>query len=81
MAKKRKSQEEKEPELWVAPRHLRGQDGNRAWSTTGNISPNSGARFLELADIALGLKKSETRKKKSTAAGTHDTSKTEPYSR
>ena len=80
MAKKRKSQE-KEPELWVAPRHLRGQDGNRAWSTSGNISPNSGARFLELADIALGLKKSEVRKKKSTAAGTHDTSKTEPYSR
>ena len=80
MTKKRKSQE-KEPELWVSPRHLRGQDGNRAWSTSGNISPNSGARFLELADIALGLKKPEVRKKKGIAAGTHDTSKTEPYSR
>jgi len=79
VAKKRKPAK-KEPELWVAPRHLRGQDGNRAWSTSGNISPNSGARFLELADIALGLKKSETRKKQGATAGTHQTSKTEPYS-
>lgn len=67
--------------LWVNPRsNLRGPEGNRAWDNQGNISPNSGARFLELADIALGLKKAEP-KKKAAAAGAHQTSeKAEPYS-
>jgi hypothetical protein len=67
-------------DLWIAPRsNLRGQEGNRAWDNRGNISPDSGARFLELADVALGLKKPEIRKKKA-ATGTHETtSKTEPY--
>ncbi|PYP90617.1 MAG: hypothetical protein DMG65_10925 [Candidatus Angelobacter sp. Gp1-AA117] len=45
----------------------------------GNI-PNSG-RFLELADIALGVKKPESKKKKAAAAGVHSSEKTEPYSR
>lgn len=60
-------------DLWISPRtNLRGPDGNRAWDNQGNISPNSGARFLELADIALGLKKSTTpKKKKAAAAGAH----------
>jgi hypothetical protein len=41
-------------ELWINPRsNLRGADGSRAWDNEGNISPKSGARFLELADIAL----------------------------
>jgi hypothetical protein len=82
MPKKRKSAKVAETanDLWVAPRmNLRGQDGNRAWDNAGNISPNSGARFLELADIALGLKKPESRKKK-TAAASHQTTKKEPYS-
>lgn len=70
-------------DLWVNPRsNIRGPDGNRAWDNSGNISPNSGARFLELADVALGLKKPAPKKKKAAAAGTHTTlEKTEPYSR
>lgn len=58
-------------DLWINPRsNIRGPDGNRAWENEGNISPNSGARFLELADIALGLKKPALKKKKASAAGT-----------
>lgn len=59
-------------DLWVNPRsNLRGPDGNRAWDNQGNISPDSGSRFLELADIALGLKKPSARKKKVVPAGAH----------
>jgi len=67
-------------DLWTSPRsNLRGPDGNRAWDNQGNTSPNNGARFLELADIALGLKKPTPKKKKAAAAGTHDTTgKAEP---
>jgi hypothetical protein len=40
--------------------------------------PNS-SRFLELADIAMGLKKPEPKKRKRAATGAHDVaSKTEP---
>jgi len=72
-------------DIWINPHpNLRGTDGNRAWDNRGNISPTSGARFLELADIALGLKK-PTPKKKGAAAGAgpgiHSTKKPEPYSR
>jgi len=68
-------------DLWVNPRsNIRGPVGNRAWDTGGNISPNSGARFLELADIALGLKKPAQYKKKAAAAGLHSLDKKEPYS-
>src|SRR5437764_11632539 len=70
-------------DLWINPNsNLRGPDGNRAWNQ-GNINPKSGARFLELAAIALGLKKPEPKKKKAAAAvaGAHHIgSKTEPYS-
>lgn len=60
-------------DLWINPRsNIKGPDGDRAWDNQGNISPNSGAKFLELADIALGLKKPTTpRKKKAAAAGAH----------
>ena len=71
-------------DLWINPRsNLKGPEGNRAWENHGNITPTNGARFLELADIALGLKKSAPKKKKAAAgAGAHSTSeKTEPYSR
>ena len=68
-------------DIWVNPRsNLRGPDGSRAWDNHGNISPNSGTRFLELADIALGLKKPAPKKKRA-AVGVHATEKTEPYSR
>lgn len=67
-------------DLWINPRsNLKGPDGNRAWDSKGNITPSSGTRFLELADIALGLKKTTPKKKKSSA-GTRETGKTEPYS-
>jgi hypothetical protein len=69
-------------DLWINPRlNMRGADGNRAWDNSGNIDPTSGARFLELADVALGLKKPTPKTKKSAAAGAHESSaKTEPYS-
>ena len=52
-------------DLWINPRrNMRGIDGNRAWDTQGNISSSTGARFLELADIALGIKKVEPKKKR-----------------
>ena len=73
MARKPKSKAPKSDvikDLWINPRsNIRGPEGNRAWDNQGNISPNSGARFLELADIALGLKKPAHKKKKAAAAG------------
>ncbi len=45
-----------------------GSEPNRAWDKHGNISPASGARFLELADIALGVKKPAFEEKKAAAA-------------
>lgn len=70
-------------DLWINPRsNLRGPEGNRAWDNQGNISPSSGTRFLELADIALGIKKPLPKKKKASAAaaGAHVTSnKNEAY--
>lgn len=77
-------------DLWVNPRrNMRGTDGNRAWDNKGNISSSTGTRFLELADIALGLKEPAPKKKKTAAdavayptASAHSTAeKTEPYSR
>jgi len=61
-------------DLWINPRsNLKGPDGNRAWSNAGNISPQSGALFLELAEIALGVKKPapKHRKAAAAAAGAH----------
>lgn len=52
-------------ELWVRPNYnLRQQ---RQKTSDGNITPESGQRLLELADIALGLKKSAPAKRKSKA--------------
>jgi len=57
-------------DLWVNPRsNLRGPDGDRAWDNKGNINAATGARFLELADIALGNKKPAVPKKRKAAAG------------
>lgn len=75
---------DKEPkvskDLWIAPRYsLKGPAGERAWENRPGGAPNS-SRFLELADIALGIKKPAVKKKK-TAASAHQTAaKTEPYS-
>ena len=86
MARKRRAVKTPDPykDMWINPRSsMRGPDGNRAWDNRGNINPTSGARFLELADVALGLKKPVSKKKKAAAAaaGSHDSAKkTEPYS-
>ena len=66
-------------ELWIAPRYsLKGPAGERAWENRPGGAPTS-SRFLELADIALGLKKSGVHKKNAIASSTHETKKTEPY--
>jgi hypothetical protein len=44
---------------------LKGDNGDRAWSDRRGIP--TGSRLLELADIALGLKKPEPPKKRRTA--------------
>jgi hypothetical protein len=65
--------------LWIAPRFaLKGTDRERAWDERRGNSPSS-SRLLEYADIALGLKKVEPRKKRMSPRGTHDNSKTDPY--
>jgi hypothetical protein len=66
-------------DLWVRPTNLR--PGSRR-GVVANISPESGQRFLDLADIALGTKKQSQVKKKSKpiAAATHQKRKTAPYS-
>lgn len=78
--KKEQSQEETAiKDLWIAPRYsLKGPAGERAWENRAGGAPSS-SRFLELADIALGIKK-PTHKKKLGQSSVHDTQKTEPYS-
>jgi hypothetical protein len=42
--------------LWIAPRNsLKGPTGKRGWENRPG-DPSSNNRFLELADIALGVK-------------------------
>lgn len=54
-------------DLWIAPKsNLKGDSGDRAWNDRGAIP--TGSRLLELADIALGLKKPEPPKKRRAAA-------------
>ena len=66
-------------DLWISPRlSLRGETGNRAWDRSGNLPPGAGARFLELADIALGIKRAP--KKNGGRPTAHETTKKEPYS-
>jgi hypothetical protein len=67
--------------VWIAPRHsLKGPAGERAWEHRPGGPPSS-SRYLELADIALGVKKPAPHRRK-TQAVTHDMgSKTEPYVR
>jgi len=68
-------------DLWISPRFsLKTENGARAWGASPSDNPGS-ARFLELADIALGVKKVEPRKKRTNGASAHVTAKTEPYTR
>jgi len=74
----KKHTERDENELWVAPRHsLKGPNVERAYENRPGELPSSN-RFLELADIALGLKKPAKKKKAAAAAAgasAHHTSK------
>jgi hypothetical protein len=75
---KRIESEETPTDLWVAPKYsLKGPAGERAWDTRIG-GPPSNSRYLELADIALGIKQParlEKRKRQSKQSG-----KTEAYS-
>lgn len=81
MAKKRKiaKTNDQSKDLWIAQRYsLKGPAGERAWENRPGGAPSS-TRYLELADIALGLKKSAPRSKKSRLPSVHHTKKPEPY--
>ena len=81
MAKKRKiaNTSDQSKELWIAQRYsLKGPAGERALENRAGGAPSS-SRYLELADIALGLKKSAPLRKKSQLPPAHDREKTEPY--
>jgi hypothetical protein len=81
VGKKKKSGKKNDSadELWVSPRSLlKGPTGERAWENRVGGIPNT-SRLLELADLALGLKKPEP-SKKSRRGSAHELAKTEPYS-
>lgn len=67
-------------QLWVNPRsNIKAE--NR-WGER-NLSPSAGERFLELADVALGLKKPHHPKKQAvptTNGAAHTSRKIRPYS-
>ena len=76
----RKSPTDLAPEVWVRPSFtLKGDRGERAWENGSGVA-RSNSRLLELADLALGLRRPEP-KKKQAAASVHSSQKTEPYSR
>jgi hypothetical protein len=52
-------------DLWVRPNYNLRQESQR--TNEANITPESGQRLLELADVALGLKKPGPTKRKSKA--------------
>jgi hypothetical protein len=55
-------------DLWIASKsNLKGDNGDRAWND--RMATPTGSRLLELADIALGLKKPEPPKKRRATAG------------
>ncbi|HKT52078.1 MAG TPA: hypothetical protein VJV96_17380 [Candidatus Angelobacter sp.] len=57
-------------ELWVRPNYNLRQERRR--QSDGNVTPESGQRLLELADIALGLKKpAADRRRKALSAEAH----------
>ena len=87
MAKKKRSSARRRStvdlskDLWISPHlSLRGPNGDRAWDRSSNLMPGAGARFLELADIALGNKKPAPQKNKAAKPLAHQTTKEDPYS-
>lgn len=81
MPKHKNANEDLAKDLWVNPKsNLKGDRGDRSWENRTGGAPNT-SRLLELADIALGLKKPEPKKRAAAAgAGIHSVEKTEPYS-
>lgn len=78
MPRKKTPKKNEDDGLWVAARYtLKGPAGDRAWDFRRGGPPQV-SRFLELADIALGLKKPAPVKTKNKP--THQTAKKEPYS-
>jgi hypothetical protein len=62
MAKKAKEKVSLIEGLWIAPRNnLKGPTGERAWENRPGGAPSSN-RFLELADIAHGLERTNSKK-------------------
>jgi hypothetical protein len=76
----KKPRHKKAPEVWVNPKsNLKGARGDRGFDN--RFGDASASRFLELADIALGLKKPPQKKKKHAAVAVAvGGAKTEPYS-
>jgi hypothetical protein len=83
MAKKHTTRDERDKnELWIAPRYSRKEAIGEPLNENRPGELPTSNRFLELADIALGLKKPAKKKKAAAAgAGAHHTSKKEPYPR
>ncbi len=69
----------KASDVWINPKsNLRGSRGDRGFDN--RFGDASAARILELADIALGLKKPTQKKKKSATATGGNGQKAESYS-
>jgi hypothetical protein len=80
VGRKKRVKDNSQEGLWIAPRYsLKGPAGERAWENRPGGVPSS-SRYLEMADIALGLKKPESKKRNAPTAPAHITDKTEPYS-
>jgi hypothetical protein len=61
--KKAKEKESPTEGLWIAPKKsLQDPSGKRGWENRPG-DPSSNNRFLELADVALGLKQSILKKR------------------
>ena len=54
-------------DLWIAPANSFKRSGLQSDWKLRRVEPSESNRFLELADIALGLATTERRKRKATA--------------
>jgi hypothetical protein len=65
-------------DVWINPNsNLKGARGNRAFDE--RFGDRSASRYLELADVALGLKKPIAKKKRIAIGAQASTQKTESY--
>lgn len=75
---KPRSKNTRSKDLWLMPNYsLKGPTGERAWENRRGGVPTT-SRYLELADIALGLQ-APSPLKRSSQSRMHQTKKTEPY--